>query len=338
MAYEFEKSYYFRPFRGNSSFWLNRNGSGPIAKHQITTLYRATGDPDQRLQVHKVNGGCQLLSDLDHAYGLNIYGSKPGTVCDFFPVKDNFNDALIDLLTVDRDQNLYRIQLINHNLYLTAKSNTENTKLTWENATGGDDQIWKLYDSQDGSGGSTDNYLIYPTKVMRITQRYDGTYSHLPNSTGSPADYPIDEGCDDSGRSYIYCPCDEMVVKRIYTSGTNTIWLESTAPVQMPRGKDYVTMLVMHANTADLSKISVGQKFTRKQAMFPEGNDGASAYHFHMSIGSGKFTGNGWVQNSKGNWVLSTTGTNLKPEQAFYVDSTFTRIADKKGLNFKNLP
>ncbi len=73
-------------------------------------------------KVHKVSGGCQLLSDLNNAYGLNIYGTKAGSVCDFYPVSGNFNDALIDLLTVDAANNLYRIKMINHNLYLTPAS------------------------------------------------------------------------------------------------------------------------------------------------------------------------------------------------------------------------
>ena len=34
MAYTFENVYYFRPYRGNSSFWLNRYGNGSIADHQ----------------------------------------------------------------------------------------------------------------------------------------------------------------------------------------------------------------------------------------------------------------------------------------------------------------
>ena len=109
MAYTFEQSYYFRPYRGNSSFWLNRYGNGSIASHQKATLYTAAGSADQRLKVHKVSGGCQLLSDLNNAYGLNIYGTKAGSVCDFYPVSGNFNDALIDLLTVDAANNLYRI-------------------------------------------------------------------------------------------------------------------------------------------------------------------------------------------------------------------------------------
>ena len=43
MAYTFEQSYYFRPYRGNSSFWLNRYGNGSIASHQKATLYTAAG-------------------------------------------------------------------------------------------------------------------------------------------------------------------------------------------------------------------------------------------------------------------------------------------------------
>ena len=134
MAYTFEQSYYFRPYRGNSSFWLNRYGNGSIASHQKATLYTAAGSADQRLKVHKVSGGCQLLSDLNNAYGLNIYGTKAGIVCDFYPVSGNFNDALIDLLTVDAANNLYRIKMINHNLYLTPASNSSGAALTWENA------------------------------------------------------------------------------------------------------------------------------------------------------------------------------------------------------------
>lgn len=155
MAYTFEQSYYFRPYRGNSSFWLNRYGNGSIASHQKATLYTAAGSADQRLKVHKVSGGCQLLSDLNNAYGLNIYGTKAGSVCDFYPVSGNFNDALIDLLTVDAANNLYRIKMINHNLYLTPSSNSSGAALTWENASNADNQIWQLCASQSSGGGST---------------------------------------------------------------------------------------------------------------------------------------------------------------------------------------
>ena len=193
------------------------------------------------------------------------------------------------------------------------------------------------------SAVSTDsaNYLTYPMKTMNITQGYTGSYSHGNHSSGSPADYPIDDAGADSGRDYVYCPCDEMVVKHIYgvgKSGTNTIWLESTSTVTMPCGRDYVTMQVIHPNDDTLSGIQEGQKFKRGEKMFLEGNDGnATGYHAHIAVGTGKFTGTGWVQNNKSSWVLQTTGKNLKPEEAFFVDDTFTTVKSAGGIVFKHL-
>lgn len=186
------------------------------------------------------------------------------------------------------------------------------------------------------------NYLTYPCQTMRITQSYTGTTSHLPHTTGTPVDYPWDEGCADSTRGYCYCPCDEMVVKRIYgvgNSGVNTIWLESTSEVYFADGtKDFVTMLIMHSNDDDLKKIKEGQKFKRKEKICREGTDGASANHFHFSAGKGKIKGNGWTKNSKGKWVLTTTGGTFKPEKLFYVDRAFTKPVNMKSLAFKDMP
>lgn len=180
MAYTFEQSYYFRPYRGNSGFWLNRYGNGSIASHQKATLYTAAGSADQRLKVHKVSGGCQLLSDLNNAYGLNIYGTKAGSVCDFYPVSGNFNDALIDLLTVDAANNLYRIKMINHNLYLTPASNSSGAALTWENASNADNQIWQLCASQSSGGGSTGGSTTI-TMPVNANQNYSGNSSWIIN-------------------------------------------------------------------------------------------------------------------------------------------------------------
>jgi len=186
------------------------------------------------------------------------------------------------------------------------------------------------------------NYLIYPCKTLRITQSYTGTTSHLPHTTGSPKDYPWDEGCVDGSRGWCYCPCDEMKVKRIYgvgAKGTNTLWLESTSKVYFADGTSgYFTMLITHPNDDDLKKIKVGQTFKRKEKICREGKDGATGNHFHFSGGKGKYKGNGWTQNSKGKYVLTTTGGSYKPEKLFYVDKAFTTIKNTKGLTFKELP
>ncbi len=186
------------------------------------------------------------------------------------------------------------------------------------------------------------NYLIYPCKTMRITQSYTGKASHLPHTSGSPADYPIDEGCSDTGRDYCYCPCDKMKVIRIYgvgASGTNTIWLQSTSRVYFADGtSDYFTMLITHPDDSCLRKLKVGQTFKRKEKICYEGKDGASAYHFHFSGGKGKVKGNGWIKNSKGKWVLITKKGAEKPEKLFFVDTQFTEIKSTQMLLFRELP
>ena len=183
------------------------------------------------------------------------------------------------------------------------------------------------------------NYLTYPCKVMRITQNYNGKTSHHPHTLGSPKDYPIDEGCNDSGREYMYCPCNGMVVKRNYTAGTNTLWLESTEKVNFADGtSDYFTMLITHPNDDDMRKCPVGKIFVRGDAICREGTDGATANHLHISGGKGKFSGNGWTRSSTGKYVLTTTKGACKPEKLFYIDPDFTRVISKGGINFKTLP
>lgn len=186
------------------------------------------------------------------------------------------------------------------------------------------------------------NYLIYPFKVMRITQTYLGRTSHYPHTQGTPRDYPIDEGCSDTGRDWMYCPMGKWRITRIYgvgSKGVNTLWLESCYPLLFADGTlDYATMLATHPNDDDLRKLSVGQVFHSGDKICREGTDGASGNHIHLSVGKGKMKGNGWTQNSKGKYVLTTTGVTLKPEQAFYIDQKFTKIVNSAGLKFKELP
>ena len=186
------------------------------------------------------------------------------------------------------------------------------------------------------------NYLIYPTKIMSITQNYSDNFSHKPNSTGKPIyDYPIDENCGSTGRDYFYCPCDEITIKRIYgvgSSGANTIWLQSTSKVVFADNtEDYCTILVTHPNDDTLKPLKVGQTFKRKEKMFLEGKDGnATGNHFHISVSKGKFVYSGWKKNNLGAWCI--TGKPIKPEEAFFIDREFTTIKKTNGLTFKTLP
>lgn len=187
------------------------------------------------------------------------------------------------------------------------------------------------------------NYLVYPVKNMNITQTYSGKTSHLYNTMGSPKDYPFDEAGESAQREYMYCPCDEMILKRIYgvgNGGTNTLWLQSTKEVIFADGTSgYFTLMVIHPNDDDLKKLKVGQLFKRGEKICREGTDGISTgNHFHFSGGKGKMKGSGWVQNTKGKWVLCVTDETEKPEKLFYIDTSFTKVIKNGGLSFKKLP
>ncbi len=189
------------------------------------------------------------------------------------------------------------------------------------------------------------NYAMYPCRKMYITADYYDSYAHYDHSkgyiTGDPYDWPWDDNCGDTGRSYIYCPCNEMTVTRIHGvggSGVNTIWLRSTSKVELANGtKDYLVMMVIHPNDDTLQGINVGKIYTRGQAMFLEGNDGPhTGYHFHISLGLGAIEGNGWrnVPDTE-YYVIYTSNDPIKPEDALFINTDFTTVLYDAGLNFK---
>ena len=178
---------------------------------------------------------------------------------------------------------------------------------------------------------------------MNLTQTYTGAYSHKSYSSGSPASYPFDEACSSNGKDWFYCPCDEMKLVRIYgvgSSGTNTIFLESTSKVHFADGtEDYCSILVMHSDDSDLKRLKEGQLFKRKEKICQEGTDGyATGNHFHISVGKGRFLSPTWIQNSKGQWDINTAKGRFRPEELFFVDKSFTTVRSSLGLKFKELP
>ena len=185
------------------------------------------------------------------------------------------------------------------------------------------------------------NYLTYPLKVMNITQGYNDNYTHKRHSEGNLKDYPIDDACGSGNDSYFYCPCDEMVVKKVYGVGlraSNTVWLESTTPVITPTFTDYITIMIVHPEDKDLKNVYVGRKYQRNEALFPKGADGfATGPHFHITLGRGKMSGSGWAKNNLGLWILKTTGYNIKPEHGMFIDKNFTTIKNTRNIEFLSL-
>ena len=317
------------------------------------SLYEDMGGNDQTFVYESYGSYGILKSKRNTAYVVNRNMVDSNAIAWPWNTDDEtVDDSLVAFEILDTAQCICRIKLVKQGLYLTAENTANGAAVTWSIKNSlSDSQQWKYVCLKPGGDTIQNtasiptypkNYAVYPCKAMRITQTYDGKTSHLPCSEGKPCDYPTDEAADNAFRSWMYCPCDEMEVYRVYGvggSGVNTIWLRSTSKVVMPHGQDHLVMMVIHPDDDDLKKIPTGNKFTRGDAMFREGKDGAYAYHFHISVGTGNgFSGNGWAKNSLGSWVLTPAGKALKIEDAFYVDPNVTKILTNLGIPFRTLP
>lgn len=163
---------------------------------------------------------------------------------------------------------------------------------------------------------------LYPSPYMRITQGYmNGTHA------GS---YAIDEAGMDTGIDHIYAPFTG-VIKKIYKSGSNEVWLESIDKVLYPDGTvDYMTVLFCHDN--DVSDLFVGKVIKKGEIFYQEGTKGnATGNHCHIECGLGKFTGSGWHKNSYGYWCINN---GKKPEECLWIDESI-KIINSNGYIFK---
>ncbi len=181
-------------------------------------------------------------------------------------------------------------------------------------------------------------YATYPCKNMRITQGYEGSASHIRHYNATKREYALDEGGKDTKKTeWFYAPFD-LEVFRVYTSGTNTIFLRSQHKIKCPNGiEDHICMLVTHPDS--FGGYKKGSKVPKGTKMFQEGNDGTSGYHFHFAVGTGSFVGTGWAKDSKtGAWVINVTGKSYPLEAIFYIDESFTSVISSNGYDWQTLP
>lgn len=174
-----------------------------------------------------------------------------------------------------------------------------------------------------GCSSCTSNYeyAMFPMTYLNVTQGVNGSFSHQ----GTKA---IDIAGKDTGIDAAYAPFTG-VVKRIYKE--YVVWLESSNPVVFADGTiDYMTIMVMHDN--DTSDLYVGKEIKQGDHFFDEGTTGyATGNHIHLECGKGKFQGNGWYENSQGNWVIYNS---INPYDALYLSSE-TVIKNDYGYGWK---
>lgn len=184
-------------------------------------------------------------------------------------------------------------------------------------------------------------YAIYPFQYMNITQSYDqGNHINHWQNSKDYSDKPWDEACQDSGRSY-FVPQNDFRVEEVLGLGnsivTNSVRLISVNKLTMPNGKtDYLKLTLSHMEENNLKLITKGQMLKKGTKILLEGRDGVTTgNHFHITANTGKYYG--LLQNSNGSWCY-TYQKSLLPQEAFYIDSKFTTIINKRGITFKNKP
>jgi hypothetical protein len=165
---------------------------------------------------------------------------------------------------------------------------------------------------------------IFPSEYMRITQGYsEGTHKDS---------FAIDNAGKDSGISDIYAPFTG-IIKKIYQTDANEVWLESSDKVEYPDGTiDYMTVMFAHSN--DVSNLFVGKRINQKEVFYSEGTKGnVTGNHCHFECSKGKFTGSGWHKNNSGYWSINN---GIEPEKCLWIDDTI-KILDNHNYNFKTI-
>ena len=164
---------------------------------------------------------------------------------------------------------------------------------------------------------------MYPSKVIRITQKH-GVGTHARN-------FAVDEAGIDGGISNLVAPFTG-VIKKIYTSDANEVWLESSNKVEYADGTiDYMTILLAHDN--NVSDLWVGKVIKQGEIFYQEGTKGqATGNHVHFECAKGKFTGTGWYNDG----VAWSINNGKRVDQCLWIDDTYT-IKDTKGYTFKKV-
>lgn len=176
---------------------------------------------------------------------------------------------------------------------------------------------------------------IWPTKVMRCTQGYNSSYSHV----GS---YAFDDGMTNgASNEYCYAPYSGTVM-RIYAY-CNAIWFQSDGQVMCADGvaRQLVTC-IMHTNDADLQSLGivVGKHFNQGDPIAREGTKGyVTGAHSHIEVGLGPFYGTGWYKsnnidiNGSNVWIINN---QLIPNNIFFL-SEDTVVLNNGGYSWKTI-
>lgn len=164
---------------------------------------------------------------------------------------------------------------------------------------------------------------IYPLKNMSIIQGYNvGT--HVES-------YAIDDEGKDLIKEDVFAPFTG-IIRKICTSNSNEVWLESVEKVEYPDGTiDYMTILLAHAN--NITNLYPGQKIIQGSKFYETGSKGDTIKNIcHIECGKGKFIEPGWCKKN-GRPIINN---QKKPQECLWINNSITIINDN-NYKFKNM-
>lgn len=151
--------------------------------------------------------------------------------------------------------------------------------------------------------------LMFPMRVINITQGVNGQYSHQGT-------YAIDNAGKDTSIDDVYAPCTMICRYKDVPVNGNACFFESVDKVQFADGTiDYATFMFIHCN--DVSHLHLGQTIKQGDVFYREGTAGqATGNHCHIEVAKGSYD-KPYVKNAQGRFMLPAS---VHPASAFYVD------------------
>lgn len=173
------------------------------------------------------------------------------------------------------------------------------------------------------------NNLCFGMKVLNITQRPKGNYSH-PN-------YAMDLAGADGGIDYWYAMGRWKCIAK-WTKGYNTYLFcpvderGVTTKIHCADGIDRIVTLAMTHSNLNYVPTVIGKIYQDGQPMYQEGTYGkATGNHIHLEVAEGIQTTKYYDSNLK----VYRMKNELDPERVFFINSQFTAIKYLNDMKFK---
>lgn len=322
MAYENGKSYWFLSY-GGSGRALSVYGNSQVSQNRNVILWDKQVIDDQSWYVgtYPISGFFRIRTDLDQRYGLNVWrGADNYYNCDICMITGNEEDSKLDFITVNGNENLYRVKLLKEDMYLTAMGTGNGADVRWKALTRNDDQLWKLVEftgstpdpdpdpGNEGGGQGPYGDYVYPT----VSRACSGGYT---------SKHPALDIRDTSSDHNIYAFADGIVA---YSQNSSGQWMPGTPEGNAMEGtlasmgnciainhnnpittKNHAYARTIYMHMKNNPSLHAGDTVKKGQMIGTIGTTGlSSGNHLHFSLSTGDQATlapgqNGWIGISR---------------------------------------